>query len=264
MTSVNPSSGPLENPARKARAEALRAAEVFDRTGAVARPPLRRLGNELLSLLFYHPPLPPVGDIPAGRGHVVLVVPAFLTGDLASRRLRRFLERCGYRCFGWEQGLNWGPTAALRQGLRRRVAELSRVAAEPISVVGISLGGLLAWDVAHDAPRAIRQIITVASPLRFPTASSIEPLVRLVAHLHGIEVDIERLSSPIPVPVTALYTRRDAVLAWETCQAGGPCAVNLDVSAAAHLTICRHPAVLRHIATRLAAPSPQAHDAPPA
>jgi pimeloyl-ACP methyl ester carboxylesterase len=256
MTSLNHSSGPLENPAREPRVDAFRPSEVFDRTGAVARPPLWRLGNEVLSLLFYHPPLPHVAGIPAGRGHVVLVVPAFLTGDLASRRLRRFLERCGYRCFGWQQGLNWGPTAALRHGLRRRVAELHRIADEPISVVGISLGGLLAWDVAHDAPRAIRQVITVASPLRFPTASSIEPLVRMVARLHGVEVDIERLASPVSVPVTALYTRRDAVVAWETCRACGPGAMNVDVSAAAHLTICRHPDVLRLIAERLAARPP--------
>ncbi len=60
-------------------------------------------------------------------------------------------------------GLNWGPTPGLRAGLRRRLLDLRAGEGAPIALVGVSMGGLLARDLAHDHPEAVRQVITVAS-----------------------------------------------------------------------------------------------------
>ena len=86
---------------------------VFDRTGMVQRPSYRLLLNEVWSLISYRPAAPDPQALPSGGGHVVLIIPAFLTADTVTKSLRKFLERCGYRALGWGLGINWGPTDRL-------------------------------------------------------------------------------------------------------------------------------------------------------
>ena len=223
---------------------------VFDRTGAVRRPALSALLREVVSDLTYFPAAPDRTGIADGRGHVVLLIPAFLTNDLATRHLRRFLQDCGYRSFGWGLGPNWGPTPRLVAGLRRRLVALRELAGEPVSVIGLSLGGILARDLAYDFPDDVRHVITLASPFNLPTASMLEPLVRLTALFYRPALDIGRLATPLPVASTAFFTRDDGVVAWETCRGADPTCTNVEV-ASSHLSICRNPEVLRAVAMRL-------------
>jgi hypothetical protein len=69
--------------------------------------------GEAWSFVSVHPSPPDPAEFTNGRGHVVLLVPALFTTDAVTRRLRRFLNACGYRSFGWGLGLNWGPTPRL-------------------------------------------------------------------------------------------------------------------------------------------------------
>jgi pimeloyl-ACP methyl ester carboxylesterase len=194
--------------------------------------------------------MPDPRELPPGKGHIVFVVPAFLVGDGFTWPLRRFLDRCGYATYGWELGVNWGPTAVLMDGLRRRFRELRALSDEPISVIGVSLGGLLARDLAYDFPADIRQVITLASPFNLPTLSTLSPVVRLCAPFYTSEVDIARLAQPLPVPASALYTREDAVVAWESCYCDKDSAIDVG---GPHILICRNPTALRAVAERLAA-----------
>jgi len=133
--------------------------EPFEQIAAAERSSVlpRRLWQELWWPLFHDPSRPePVGDV--GGRHVVLVVPAALTGDFATRPLRAFLERCGYRPYGWGLGVNRGPTPRLLAGLRRRLRELRDVERGPVSIVGVSLGGLLALDLAYDCADGVCQV----------------------------------------------------------------------------------------------------------
>jgi pimeloyl-ACP methyl ester carboxylesterase len=224
---------------------------LFDRTGAVRRPDFGQLLQEFGALLTDYPETPDFSDLPDGDGQVVLVLPGFLTSDMLTRPLREFLEDHGFRTFGWDYGLNIGPTPGAQAHLRNRVRELSEVNEGPIAVAGISLGGLLARDLAYDHPDQIRHVITLASPIRLPTASTFEPLVRLCGPLYDPSVQIERLAQPLPVPSTAIFTRDDGVVAWESCRSDDPDCKNIEVSGR-HMTICRNPAVLSHLVERLA------------
>lgn len=224
---------------------------VFDRSGAVRRPPYGRLIREFGAYVFYRPSPPSPAGLPDGRGHVVLVVPAFLTTDHATRPLRQFLTRCGYRAFGAGFGVNWGPTKPIRRALRDRLEALARLEGGPISLVGVSLGGLLARDLAHDRPRQVKRLITLVSPCRLPTASTIEPLFHLLAPWFDAGADAARLRSPVAAPVTALYTRADGLVAWETCLPIEPEGRSIPVGGA-HVTICRNPAALEAVARILA------------
>ena len=138
---------------------------VFDGSGQVQRPPYGNLAKEAWSLLFYRPAPPSVEGLPQGEGRPVLVLPAALTNDSATHPLRRRLARCGFRAHPWNLGLNWGPTPALRAGLRRRLLDLHASEGAPIALLDVSMGGLLARDLAHDHPEPVRQVVTVASPL---------------------------------------------------------------------------------------------------
>ncbi len=227
---------------------------VFDRTGTVQRPSYRLLLKEVWSLISYRPAAPDPRPLRSGGGHVVLIIPAFLTADAVTKSLREFLERCGYRAFGWDLGINWGPTDRLLTELRRRLRELRELEGGPITVIGVSLGGLLARDLACDHPEDIRVVITLASPFRLPTASTIEPLFHLCARFYSARIEPERISKPLSIPAFAIYTRDDGIVAWRSCMSEDDHCEAVEVSGA-HVTICRNPDALRLLATRMAKPA---------
>jgi len=224
---------------------------VFDRTGTVQRPSYRLLLKEVWSLISYRPTAPNPQALPSGGGHVVLIIPAFLTSDAVTKSLRKFLERCGYRALGWDLGINWGPTDRLLTELRRRLRELRDLEGGPITVIGVSLGGLLARDLACDQPENIREVITLASPFRLPTASTIEPLFHLCARFYSARIEPRRISRSLCVPALAIYTRGDGIVAWQSCRSDDDRCEAVEVSGA-HVTICQNPDVLRLLATHMA------------
>jgi len=220
----------------------------FDRSGRMRRPPYRRLAGELASFLFYHPANPDNGGIPDGQNHTVLVLPAFMSADFATRPLRRYLADSNYRALPWTLGVNVGPTPHLLDGLRGRLLDLCGERGCKVSLIGISLGGLMARHMAHEYPDKVAQVITMASPYRLPTAATIEPLFNLVAPRFSKDIDFLRVSQPLPVPSMSIYTRRDGIVAWESCSDDGSLAREID---SPHTTIARHPEALRAVALRL-------------
>ena len=180
----------------------------------------------------------------------MLVIPAFLTGDAFTAGLRRFLGGCGLHGFGWGLGLNWGPTPRLLEGLDRRLSVIRREHG-PVALIGFSLGGVLARNLACERPQDISHVVTVASPFRLPTASTLEPLVRLCARRYSQDVRPERLLGPMTTPTTMIYTRDDGVVAPESCwtEQDGGAVVQLG---GAHLTLASNPDTLRAIVRRLA------------
>jgi pimeloyl-ACP methyl ester carboxylesterase len=225
--------------------------QLFDRSGAVRRPSLGRFAREYWALVVDRPDPPATATLPRGDGEVVLVLPGFLTNDALTTPLRRFLDTLGFRSFGWGAQLNWGPTEGALAHVRRRVIALSDLNGGPIAVIGVSLGGLLARNVAYEEPGRIRHVATLASPFRLPTASGFEPLVRLCSAFYSNDLKLARLATPLPMASTAFYTKDDGVVAWQSCRSDEPGCVNIGVTGA-HMTICRNPVVLTELARRLA------------
>ncbi len=224
---------------------------VFDTSGNLSGPGYADLHREFTSALSYRPESVTVDDLPDGDGHTVLVLPGLLTTDVFTQGLRDFLAGRGYRAEGWSLGVNWGPTPRLLAGLRDRLFALNDREGGPVSVVGVSMGGILARNLAHDHPDRIRKLATIVSPVRFPTASSLEPVIRALSPFYSTEVSAERYGQPVSMPLMAVYTRGDGLIAWESCQgAAGQChEVEVEGS---HVTICRNPQVHRALAEWLA------------
>jgi len=210
---------------------------------------------ELASLL---PALPLLGAAPRGDGHPVLVMPGFLAGDASTRALRWFLRDRGYHAHGWRLGRNEGPTPHAVEGMAHRLTSLHGRHGRKVSLVGWSLGGIYARELARRFPALVRQVITLASPFRDIGATTVARLYRAgLATPRTPDPDTatqQRLRLPIPVPSSCLYSRTDGIVAWRSClDEPGPERENIEIRAS-HCGIGHHPAALRVIADRLAQP----------
>ena len=197
---------------------------------------------------------------PHGDGHTVLVLPGFLADDRSTLVLRNTLGSLGYRTYGWGLGRNVGPTAEILEGMRTLLAHLAGSSGAPVSIVGWSLGGMFARGLGHELPQHIRQIVTLGSPFRSdaPIGSHAARSFERFAHLHVPHSelpDIDADRGQLDVPVTAVYTKADGVVAWQTClQDDGVRRENVEVPGS-HCGLGHNPAALWVVADRLAQPA---------
>lgn len=223
------------------------------------RPPRPRLllleGRALLELAALLPAYPLLKRAPRGDGHPVLVLPGFMASDFSTRTLRAFLRDRGYTAHGWRLGRNLGPTPTIVSGLAERLASVRQRDGRRVSLIGWSLGGVFARELARRFPSDVRQVITLASPFRDLDAVNVPRFLRDRRQRHPNEAALrERLAAPLSVPMTAIYSRSDGIAAWRSCMAEpGPQCENLEV-ASSHLGIGHHPVVLLTIADRLVQP----------
>lgn len=216
-------------------------------------------GRAWLELASLVPALPLLGRAPRGDGHPVLVMPGWLAGDGSTRALRWFLRGRGYHAHAWRLGTNRGPTPEVIAGLNERLLGLHARHGRKVSLVGWSLGGIYARELARRHPDRVRQVITLASPFRDPSATAVERLYRsgLIRPPRTPDPDPEirrRLRTPLTVPTSALYTKTDGIVAWQSClEDDGPTRENIHIRAS-HCGIGHHPAALMVIADRLAQP----------
>src|SRR5438093_764974 len=141
------------------------------------RPPSPALlaleGRAWLEFAALLPALPLLGRAPAGDGHPVLVLPGWLANDRSTQALRWFLRDRGYHVHGWKLGRNLGPSSRLAPALGQRFTALRARHGRKLSLIGWSLGGIYARELARRFPDDVRQVITLASPFRDPSATSV-------------------------------------------------------------------------------------------
>ena len=210
-----------------------------------------------------------LSSAPRGDGHCVLVLPGLLASDVSTALLRRFVRRLGYDVRGWSLGRNRGPTDEVLDELPRRLSALAERTGQPVSLIGWSLGGIYARELARRYPAQVRQVITLGSPfaLTDPKQSHAEGAYLRNRHLHaaGRVPTREQLAEPIGVPSTSVYSRRDGIVAWQAC-VGPETELHQNVEVrCAHLGFGTDPATLWLVANRLAVPAGQwRHFRPPA
>lgn len=224
------------------------------------RPPSRTLlfleGRALWELGAFLGSLPLLNAAPRGDGHPVLVLPGLIASDVSTRPLRAFLRGRGYAAHGWGLGRNLGPREGVEDGMLQRLLELHQRYDRKVSVIGWSLGGVFARELAKQAPQAVRQVITLGSPFAGdPRATN---AWRVFEWASGQKVPdrgsrrIDRLREPPPVPSTAIYSRSDGICAWQACrEVAGPQADNIEIMGS-HCGLGHNPAAVYAIADRLA------------
>jgi pimeloyl-ACP methyl ester carboxylesterase len=144
--------------------------------------------------------------LPRGDGHPVLVLPGLLADDRSTRALRVTLNRLGYDTHGWGLGRNIGPTAACVKGIRDLLGHLTDKHGKQATVIGWSLGGIFARDLARREPDAVRQVITLGSPFRLArhSQSRATKVFDRFSHLHVEHrtLPLESEATPMQVPAT--------------------------------------------------------------
>lgn len=196
-------------------------------------------------------------EAPRGDGHPVLVLPGLLAGDITTVPLRRFLRALSYDARGWDLGVNVGPSDALRGQLEELLINTHRVTGERLSLIGWSLGGIYARELARAHPEVVRGVITLGTPFRDISATHAARLVpirpggRSLRDAHDLRA---YLRTPIPVPTTSIYSKTDGIVHWQSClESEGPERENVEV-ACSHTGMGFHADVLAVIADRLAQP----------
>jgi pimeloyl-ACP methyl ester carboxylesterase len=170
-----------------------------------------------------------------GAGRPVMVIPAFLANDLPTVQIRRTLRACGFRAFGWDQGLNLGARRDKFATLLERIDAIAN-ADGPLALVGWSLGGLYAREAAKRRPDAVRLVATLGTP--FSGGLRRNNAWKLYERVNDHDVDhppipVAPAEKP-PVPTFAFWSPRDGIVAVGSArgqEGERDCAIHLN---------CRH------------------------
>jgi pimeloyl-ACP methyl ester carboxylesterase len=229
-------------------------------TGRTLRPPsLGLLLAEMRGIFELNASLmmsPLLMRAPRGDGHPVLALPGFLASDLSMAPLRRYLTELGYDAHAWQMGRNLGGLSRVRAALRERLAAIHASTGRKVSVVGWSLGGVYARDLALHAPEMVRYVMTLGSP--FANDVRATNATKLYEMLSGETVGddpefLAAIAGELPMPATSIFSRADGVVNWRTCLLRPSAkAENIEVYLASHVGLGVNPAVLWAVADRLA------------
>src|SRR5271166_3150391 len=193
---------------------------------------------------------------PRGDGHPVLVLPGLAAGDASTALMRRFLRSRGYAAAGWRQGLNLGLREGVMERAHDRLRELFAAHGRTVSLIGWSLGGLYARELAKLSPELVRLVITLGSP--FTGHPRDTNAWRLYEFASGHRIDSHDFHGPLraapSVPTTSIWSPTDGVVAWQcSVETRREMAENIVVESS-HLGLGAHPAALYAMADRLAQP----------
>src|SRR5215831_5756954 len=174
------------------------------------------------------------GLAPRGDGHPVLVIPGLAAGDESTFIMRTFLAQLGYAAVPWGQGRNLGFRPGVRDGARRRLLALAAEHGRKVSLIGWSLGGIFARELAKEEPQAVRQVITLAAPFTgHPRATNAFKLYEMMSgHRIGEPEVHEPLREPPPVPTTSIWSRTDGIVSWRcSVERERPLVENIEINA---------------------------------
>ena len=229
-------------------------------TAQTLRPPSKTLmfleGRAIHEFGAFLGALPLLSLAPKGDGHPVLVLPGLVASDASTRPLRHFLKNRGYTVSGWQQGRNLGLRDGVQDAMVDLVHELSNTSGRKISLVGWSLGGLYARQLAKMMPNRVRSVITLGSPFAGnPKATNAWRVYEMASGRRADEEDTRfggSLSQTPPVPTTAIFSRTDGICAWQGCvEKTSARSESIEVESS-HCGMGHHPAAVYAVADRLA------------
>jgi pimeloyl-ACP methyl ester carboxylesterase len=215
----------------------------------------------------------------------VIVVPGFGASDRSTLPLRSYLYRLGFSASGWDLGANlagsnlphtladlserweFEPRGSYNgeagvpyviDRLHDRVMDEHRASGAPVTLIGWSLGGYMAREVARDLPDIVERVITMGSPVvggpRYTAVASL--FARRGQDLEWIEEEIARREKrPIRQPITAIYSKTDGIVGWTAAlDRHSPRVRHVEVDAA-HLGMGFNPRVWREVVAALREPA---------
>ena len=191
---------------------------------------------------------------PRGDGHAVLVLPGLGANDVSTAPMRRFLGSLGYAAHPWKQGFNFGPRSGVLRSCSQTLRALAQQHGAPVSLVGWSLGGLYARELAKLHPELSRCVVTLGTPFTgHPKATN---AWRFYEYASGQSVhdpqQLAQMRVTPTIPTTSIFSRSDGIVAWRcSLNPDGPLSENIEVPAS-HVGLGLNPIALYALADRLA------------
>ncbi len=205
---------------------------------------------------------------PEHAGDPVVLVPGFMAGDGSLTLMARHLRSQGYRTYRSTMHANIGCTMEASEQLERRLEAIALKRGRKVTVVGHSLGGLMARGLAGRRPDLVEGIVTLGSPILAPGAAhklllwDLALMVRLqragLGRVMGADctsgecarTSWEQARVPLArgLSFTSVFSRRDGVIDWRSCL--DPQARTVEV-ATSHLGMAFDPGVLDIVAGAL-------------
>jgi pimeloyl-ACP methyl ester carboxylesterase len=206
------------------------------------------------------PAWPALQRAPSGDGHTVLVFPGLSASDATTVPLRGYLNLLGYDTGGWSQGFNFGPRAGVLETAKRGLTQACQASGRKVSLIGWSLGGVYARELAKEMPDLVRCVITLGAPFAGPPKST--NAWRIYELTSGLDIEREHgrfdLPTAPPQPTTSIYSRSDGIVAWRGSvqQPHHAHTENVEV-VASHIGLGLNPSTWWAVADRLAQPEGQ-------
>ena len=205
------------------------------------------------------PAWPALQRAPAGDGHAVLVFPGLAASDPTTLPLRGYLSSRGYATEGWAQGFNFGPRDGVLETARANLVNTFQRSGGKVSLIGWSLGGVYARELAKEMPDKVRCVITLGTPFAGPPKST--NAWRIYELTSGRSIDEEHANYDLhiapQVPTTSIYSRSDGIVAWrgsvQDPTFGHTETENIEV-VASHIGLGVNPSAWWAVADRLAQP----------
>lgn len=196
---------------------------------------------------------------PRGDGHAVLVIPGLGASDGSTALLRHFLGTLGYAAYPWGLGRNKGLKEENSALMQQRLQQIFEHHGQKVSLIGHSLGGVFARELAKLDAAKVRQVITLGSPFTgHPLASTGTHLYEWLSGDRFDDLDFNQylhIRTKPPVPTTSIYSKFDGVIAWEcSIEEGRPDGESINLRGNSHIGMGSSPTALYLIAERLAQP----------
>jgi predicted alpha/beta hydrolase family esterase len=195
-------------------------------------------------------------ELPMGDGHHVVIFPGLATDKTSVAPLKHFLQRLGYEACDWGRGFNTGPQGDVDAWLEELADHVAALGDERrLTLIGWSLGGIYAREVAKLRPDRVRQVITIGTPFAGTAEQTHASWVYRLVNGQAPVLDralLARLRAAPSVPTTSIYSRSDGVVAWQACIQRGraPHVDNIEVKGS-HCGLGWNPKVLAIVADRL-------------
>lgn len=194
-----------------------------------------------------------------GDGRPVMLLPGLFNSDRSNIVLKSHLRRLGYRVEGWGLGRNLGARAVGADAGRLidRVAHFADRAGEPVTLIGVSLGGIMARVIAHRRPELVAGVITVSSPFAGPpTATRVWRAFELLTgeriDAPSVRAQLVEAGRPLGVPSAAVWSPSDGLVNGAICRPVDDPACRLVRIDSGHIGVQLRPALLTAVGGLLA------------
>jgi esterase/lipase len=204
----------------------------------------------------------PLPAAPRGQGQPVMIVPGFMGGEMTMRSLSAKLSAHGYTTYGWGQGVNTGISEEVALGMATQLNEIAQKhPGQKIALVGFSLGGVYARELARQFPDKVSQVITLGAPFALTDKKGdLDPIMRRTFNTFTLPLSDEEEAKAdtrkaLPVPTTSIFGLQDRIVNWRASlnyRSGNTENIPVD---AGHLSITRHDRTAEIILHRLAQPA---------